>query len=111
MSTDSKITTASLLHNLLFIRCHFVEGTPGFGAYARVFASDLAYTATTQLVVNMNRQSYSRICPRSSANIPARSGITSPVNIFLMQYFEIQIVTGNALRMRAHVSLKVFILC
>ncbi|KAL5506569.1 hypothetical protein EMCRGX_G008241 [Ephydatia muelleri] len=27
----------------------------------------------------------------------ARSGITSPVNIFLMQYLEIQIVTGNAL--------------
>ena len=29
-------------------------------------------------------------------NVPnAKSGITSPVNIFLMQYLEIQIVTGN----------------
>ena len=25
----------------------------------------------------------------------AKSGITSPVNIFLMQYLQIQIVTGN----------------
>ena len=27
-----------------------------------------------------------------------RSGITSPVNTFLMQYLEIHILTGNALR-------------
>ena len=39
-----------------------------------------------------------RMPAEADTHVPyARSGITSHVNIFLMQYLEIQIVTGNAL--------------